>query len=63
MNIFKSYTYTWRQIGIFKLSVLAFGIAIGALWHDFFGNYLTILIIIAVIAGIYTGYISLRRQS
>jgi len=50
--IFKSYTFTWWQIGIFKLALLAFGAAIGAYWHDFFGANLVALIIIAVIASI-----------
>lgn len=61
MNIFKSYTYTWWQIGIFKLSLLVFGAAIGAYWHGFFGNHLTVLVIVGVIAGLYIGYVSLRK--
>src|SRR5665648_761253 len=54
--IFKSYTFTWWQIGIFKLALLAIGAAIGAHWHEFFGASLTTLIIIAVIAGFYIAF-------
>jgi uncharacterized membrane protein len=59
--IFKSYTFTWWQIGIFKLALLAFGAAIGAYWHDFFGANLTALIIIAVIASVCIVFTSLKQ--
>jgi hypothetical protein len=36
---FKSYIFTWWQIGIFKLALLAIGIAIGSYWHIFFRAY------------------------
>ena len=61
MKLFKSYTLTWWQIGIFKLALLAFGAAIGAYWHDFFGANLTALIIIAVIASVYIVLTSLKQ--
>jgi fatty acid desaturase len=59
--IFKSYTFTWWQIGIFKLALLAFGAAIGAYWHDFFGANLAALIIIAVIASVCIFFTSLKQ--
>lgn len=61
MKLFKSYTFTWWQIGVFKLALLAFGAAIGAYWHDFFGANSTALIIIAVITSVYIGFISLKQ--
>ena len=63
MKLFKSYAFTWWQIGIFKLALLAIGIAIGAYWHDFFGANLTALIIVAVIASAYILYVSLKQRS
>jgi hypothetical protein len=59
---FKSYTFTWWQIGIFKLALLAIGVAIGAYWSAFFKNYLALLIIIGVISSAYIIFISLRQQ-
>lgn len=53
MNILKSFTLNWWQLGIFKITVLAFGIAIGTYWHEFFSAYLPILILIAVVCGLY----------
>lgn len=61
MNIFKTYTFTWWQAGIFKVSVGALGIAVGAYWSDFFVLHLGLLVAIALIAGTYIGYISLRQ--
>ena len=61
MKLFKSYTFTWWQIGIFKLALLAIGAAIGAYWHEFFGANAASLIVIAVIAGIYIMYVSFKQ--
>jgi len=61
MKIFKSYTFTWWQMGIFKLALLAVGVAIGSYWFNFFETYLTALIVIAIVTGGYTIYISLKQ--
>jgi len=37
----------------FKLSLLAIGLAAGAYWSKFFLQYLTLLIVIGVVAGVY----------
>lgn len=58
---FKSYNFTWWQIGIFKLALLAVGIAIGAHWYRFFEAYLAALIIIAVIASLYIMFACLKQ--
>ena len=63
MSLFKSYTLTWWQIGIFKLALLSIGSVIGAYWHDFFGANLTALVVIAVIASGYTWYAALKQKS
>ncbi|AEH61162.1 ribosomal protein L22 [Methanosalsum zhilinae DSM 4017] len=61
MQLFKSYTFTWWQIGIFKLALLAIGIAIGAYWNEIFSDYLIALIVIAVITNAYIIYVSLKQ--
>lgn len=61
MNLFKSYTYAWWQIGIFKLALLSIGVAIGAKWHEFFAANLTVIIVIAIAASLYTLYTSLKQ--
>ena len=62
MNPFKSYSFTWWQIGVFKLAMLAIGCAIGAYWHEFFGSILTVLIVIAVVTSIYIMYVSMKQK-
>jgi hypothetical protein len=61
MKLFKSYTFTWWQIGIFKLALLTVGAAIGAYWHAFFGANLIPLIVIAAVASIYILYAALKQ--
>jgi hypothetical protein len=56
LNLFKTFTLEWWQAGLFKWGVLALGIAIGATWHDFFGGYLPVLIILAAISLTYVTY-------
>ena len=50
MDIFKTFTFKWWQAGVFKLGMLALGIAIGTYWRDVFGAYLLILITVAVVS-------------
>lgn len=61
MNIFKNYTFTWWQAGIFKISVVCIGVAIGANWPNVFAPYTTALIVIAVVLGIYIAAISFKK--
>ena len=39
MNIFKSYTFDWKQIGVFKLALLSIGAIGGAYFADFVKDY------------------------
>ncbi len=61
MQPFKSYTFTWQQIGIFKFALLSIGIAIGAYWSEVLINYLSTLILIAMITSAYIMYISFKQ--
>jgi len=47
----------WWQAGVFKLGMLALGIAIGTYWSDVFGAYLLTLIIVAAVSLAYTTYV------
>ncbi len=44
MNLFKNFTMKWWQAGLFKIGLLALGIAVGAYWHNLFGRFLPELI-------------------
>jgi hypothetical protein len=53
MNIFKSTTFTWKQISLLKWSVFLIGIAAGAYWADFFAPYTLWLLIVGLVLAIY----------
>jgi hypothetical protein len=57
MNIFKTFTLKWYEISMFKLGMLALGIAIGAYWYQFFGSYLLILLVVTAVCLAYVTYI------
>ncbi|OHA18213.1 MAG: hypothetical protein A2664_01960 [Candidatus Taylorbacteria bacterium RIFCSPHIGHO2_01_FULL_46_22b] len=60
MNIFNG-SYKWRQIGLLKLSMLAIGIVIGANWPQVFVGYTTMLVVVAVVIGIYLGFVWFKK--
>jgi hypothetical protein len=57
MNLFKTLTLKWWQTSIFKIGMLALGIAVGAYLHDLFGGYLVVLIVIFALSLAYVTYI------
>ena len=61
MKLFKSYTYTWWQVAIFKLALMSFGAVIGSYWHEFFRDNLIIFVILWIVPAIYIWYISLKK--
>jgi hypothetical protein len=56
-NLFKSFTLTWWQASLFKVAMLAAGVAIGAYWPDFFHAYVPVLILVAAVAASYVTYV------
>lgn len=61
MNLFKTYSYTWWQMGVFKLALLSIGVLIGVQWAEFWNNLTTILLLIAVVTTVYIMYVSLKQ--
>jgi len=61
MNILKTFSLNWYQGVCFKWGMLALGIAAGAYWHAFFGNYLAALLVLAVLTLTYVSYVWLRQ--
>lgn len=61
MNLFKTYSYTWWQMGVFKLALLSIGILIGSQWAGFWNTLTTILILVAVVSSVYMMYVSLKQ--
>ncbi len=61
MNLFKNYTFTWKQIGIFKLALLSIGVIIGSVWYQFFSANMAMVVIVAIVSTGYVMYVSLKQ--
>ena len=61
MHIFGKGSFTWWQIGIFKLSLLSLGIVIGAYWQEAFLPYLSALLVVTVVFGAYIAYVWFKQ--
>jgi hypothetical protein len=53
MNLFKSFTLKWWQGSLFKLSMIAFGLAVGATWPELFVRWITVLWLFFIASGLY----------
>lgn len=60
MSLFRPYTFTWRQMAIFKIGLIALGIAIGVYWYDVFAFYLEAIIALALVCSLYIAWVSFR---
>lgn len=61
MKLFKPYTFSWPQIGVFKLALLSIGVLVGVHWHDFFQDKLALIAIVAIVASLYVIYVALNK--
>lgn len=61
MTLFRPMTLTWWQIGLFKLGMLALGVAIGACWPLVFHRLIVELAVVALLCLAYIGWLWLRR--
>lgn len=61
MRLFKSYTFSWKELGIFKLALLSIGAIIGACFADFVKDYLVVFAIVAVVSTVYIMSIALKQ--
>lgn len=62
MDIFRNYTFTWWQVGILKLALLSLGVAIGSYFANTLLPYFPVLIILALMLGIYIAFVSFRQR-
>jgi MFS family permease len=59
MNLFRAYTYSWWQMGVFKVSLLAIGMILGASLASVVLAWLWVFVVLAVISTIYVVVASL----
>lgn len=62
MNLFKSTTLTWWQLGLLKWAVLCIGIAIGAHWSTMFVPYAVAFVAVGLALSCYLGLMSVKNK-
>jgi len=60
MNPFKSYTLTWWQVSLLKLSMLSLGLVVGATWPEAFVTWTVLLWILFAIPAAYLTFVVFR---
>ena len=53
MNLFSAVTLKWWRVSIFKLSLVSFGVFVGATWPNIFDKWLNALIVIFIVKTLY----------
>ncbi len=57
MNMFRDYTMRWWQVSLLKISMAAFGLAVGATWPGAFEGRLLWLWLIFLLPAAYLSYV------
>jgi len=53
MNILKTFKLNWRQVALFKVTLLSLGIILGVTFKDALQNYLNLFWILTIVCGLY----------
>ncbi len=61
MNPLKSFTLSWWQAGLLKLSMLALGLAVGATWPEVFVAWRNMLVVLFLVPAFYLSYVWLNQ--
>ncbi len=61
MRIFKSVVLAWWEVGVIKLAVWCFGLAIGATFAEMIAPYVVPLLVIGAIAAVCSLVIWVRK--
>lgn len=62
MNLLGSYTFSWWQMGIVKLSILSIGILIGGYFADTLMEFKTLFFIIAIVGSVYSICVTMKQM-
>ena len=57
MNLFKTFSLTWKQAAAFKVGLLGLGIALGTYCHEIFAGYLLPILAIAAVSIVYVSFV------
>jgi hypothetical protein len=60
-TLFKSFTFAWWQLSLFKLSMVAFGLVVGSTWPSIFVGWRDVLLVVFVVPALYLSYVWLKQ--
>ncbi len=61
MNPFQSFTLTWWQAGLLKLSMASLGLAVDSSWPEVFAGWRYLLLALFVVPAFYVTYVWLKQ--
>jgi hypothetical protein len=61
VKFFKSFTFAWWQLSLFKLSMVAFGLVVGSTWPEVFARWKDLLLVLFFVPAFYVSYVWLRQ--
>jgi hypothetical protein len=61
MDIFRPFRMQWWQTGLFKVSMVSLGIALGANWPEFFSRWIVLLLLVFGVTALYIASVWWRQ--
>lgn len=61
--MFRSFTLTWWQGVLLKLSMLSLGIVIGTGWPEIFSQWISLLLIVFVVLSTYISFVCWKQNN
>jgi hypothetical protein len=61
VTLFKSFTFAWWQLSVFKLSMVAFGLIVGSTWPEVFARWRDVLLVLFIVPAFYVSYLWFRQ--
>jgi len=60
-TLFTSFTFTWWQLGLVKISLLSLGVVVGATWPGVFVVWRDLLLVLFVVPAFYVSYLWFKQ--
>jgi len=60
-KLFKSFTFAWWQLSLFKLSMVAFGLIVGSTWPEVFARWRDLLLVLFFVPAFYVSYLWFKQ--
>ena len=61
VEFFKSFTFAWWQLSLFKVSMVALGLIVGSTWPEVFAAWRDVLLVLFVVPAFYVTYLWFKQ--